>query len=54
MGKTTGKGWALLGLTICFWCSLAYVSWVQAAEISRETVPLERNHVRLHLGNATM
>ena len=49
MGKTTGKGWALLGLTICFWCSLAYVSWVQAAEISCETVPLERNHVRLHL-----
>ena len=26
MGKTTGKGWALLGLIICFLCNLAYVS----------------------------
>jgi hypothetical protein len=49
MGKTTGKGWALLGLIICFLCNLAYVSPVQAAEIIRETIPLERNNVRLHL-----
>ena len=49
MRKMTVKGWALLGLIICFLCNLAYVSSVQAAEIIRETIPLERNNVRLHL-----
>ena len=37
MRKMTVKGWALLGLIICFLCNLAYVSSVQAAEIIRET-----------------
>lgn len=49
MRKMTVKSWALLGLIICFLCNLAYVSSVQAAEIIRETIPLERNNVKLHL-----
>ena len=32
-----------------FLCSLVYASVAQAAEILREAVPLERNHVALHL-----
>lgn len=49
MPKMTEKRLLLLGLTICFWCSFAYLSVVQAAEIIRETIPLERNNVDLHL-----
>lgn len=49
MSKMTGKRLFLLWLAICVWCSLAYVSVAQAAEIIREAVPLERNNVALHL-----
>ena len=49
MPKMTGKRSFLFLLTICFLCSLVYASVAQAAEILREAVPLERNHVALHL-----
>ena len=49
MPKMTGKRSFLFLLTIGFLCSLVYASVAQAAEILREAVPLERNHVALHL-----
>ena len=40
---------ALLGLSIYLLFSLLFLPLAQAAEILRETVPLERNDVKLHL-----
>ena len=43
------KPWAWLGLAVCLLLHLLCLSPAQAAEIFRETVPLERNGVPLHL-----
>lgn len=40
---------ALMGLSIYLLCSMICLPLAQAAEILRETVPLERNNVPLHL-----
>ena len=49
MSKMREKHLFLLKMMICFLFSFAYLSVVNAAEILRETVPLERNDVPLHL-----
>ena len=49
MSKMTENRLLLLWLTVCLWCCSAYFSAVQAAEIVREVIPLERNNVDLHL-----
>ena len=48
-GFSTKNAFLLFGLAVCLLVQLLCLSPAQAAEILRETVPLERNEVSLHL-----